>query len=199
MSDELKMWPIRVGMKVTAAQEAVRRGLINHPQAAVFTVSHLPSHQPSWFLDENGDEHYIAYYVEAASLIEGTAEAQKPALPDALRDFGPEPPAPAIPRREGTITQNKPSEADIAAVVEQVVEARGKTHGDWGKMADVAQTLKATLHQAPNWGRLSLMQRETLDSVCTKIARIVVGDASVREHWVDLIGYLEITLHRMEP
>lgn len=75
----------------------------------------------------------------------------------------------------------------------ELIREREKTHGSWYRTARIAQALKATLNWGENEGRrLSDGQREALDSIATKIARILSGDADEPDHWRDIAGYAEL-------
>lgn len=69
-----------------------------------------------------------------------------------------------------------------------LIAERRQTHGNWPETAQVAQKLKAL---AAREGRVPLTpaQREALDMILTKVARIVCGDPGHRDHWDDIAGY----------
>lgn len=72
-----------------------------------------------------------------------------------------------------------------------ILKERQKTHGEYINVARIAQALKAILQDGPSYENLSLMQRESLDLICTKLSRIVCG-APEKDHWVDLSGYADL-------
>jgi hypothetical protein len=69
-----------------------------------------------------------------------------------------------------------------------LLDEREKTHGDYRRVSEIAQDLKGVIRDA-EWDSLTNMQRESLDLIMTKIARIISGDASNLDHWLDLSGY----------
>jgi hypothetical protein len=71
---------------------------------------------------------------------------------------------------------------------------RLRTHGDFQRTAAIAQDLKNVLRSDVGWARLSPVQREALDAILTKIARILAGDAHFADHWEDVKGYAELAL-----
>jgi hypothetical protein len=75
--------------------------------------------------------------------------------------------------------------------VEQLLDARGRTHGDFNKTAAISQELKAVVY-----GNLvsnpSPSQREAIEMILLKIARIVSGDSKFIDHWKDITGYAEL-------
>lgn len=68
---------------------------------------------------------------------------------------------------------------------------RKKTHGDWLTTARVTQILKRVLdgELRMQGRRLEDQQREALEMILAKIARIVSGDPSHPDHWDDIAGY----------
>ena len=77
----------------------------------------------------------------------------------------------------------------------ELLDARETTHGDFAVTARVAQQLKQIIR---NTGQLNAnltdIQRESLDMIATKIARIVAGDCAHADHWQDIIGYATLAL-----
>ena len=74
--------------------------------------------------------------------------------------------------------------------VDTLIQERGRTHGDWSKQAQCAQSLKNCIRRAQEPIRtLSKGQMEAIEMVCVKISRIVCGDPNNPDHWTDIIGY----------
>lgn len=80
------------------------------------------------------------------------------------------------------------------AEVDTILKERGETNGDYDKMSFVAQVMKRLVRE--NWqGNTPNPQvRESLDHMCTKFARIVVGNENHIDHWVDMQGYSELAI-----
>jgi hypothetical protein len=66
---------------------------------------------------------------------------------------------------------------------------RETTHGNYAKTAELAQTLKIAFKSCEGYGNLTLVQRESVEMICTKFARIFCGHPDHREHWLDIAGY----------
>ena len=77
-----------------------------------------------------------------------------------------------------------------------LLNEREKTHGDFEDVARVAQALKFALAHGPT-EELPDVHRESLDLICTKIARIVCGDHNEIDHWRDCIGYAQLVLNHI--
>lgn len=73
--------------------------------------------------------------------------------------------------------------------VEDVLDERGKTHGEYREHAGFTQAIKLVLQSSPNWRTMSASQRETLDMIAHKVGRILAGDPNYKDHWTDIAGY----------
>lgn len=84
--------------------------------------------------------------------------------------------------------------------IKELITERAKTHGDFTNTAEVAQRLKSDLGYGPsNWGRLPNIQREALENIQQKVARILTGDPDHRDAWQDIQGYCQLVLDRITP
>lgn len=83
------------------------------------------------------------------------------------------------------------------AIVDEVLSAREKTHGDFEVGSYLSQTLKDFMREAPNWTMLDMDQKECLDMVAHKIARILCGDPTVADHFLDGAGYFTLVANRL--
>lgn len=70
-----------------------------------------------------------------------------------------------------------------------ILDEREKTHGSYANTAATAQALKDVMKQGVNWRTLDDTQREALDLIATKIARILSGNPYEVDHWRDIGGY----------
>lgn len=78
-----------------------------------------------------------------------------------------------------------------------LLQEREKTHGDFRNTARVAIELKRIFRVEggftgkPTPG-IDARKAEALDMIATKIARIVTGDSTCRDHWDDIVGYAKL-------
>lgn len=74
---------------------------------------------------------------------------------------------------------------------ENLLDERHKTHGLWSDFAWVARGMKeiVVLYQRRSGKTLSNEHQESIDMILHKVARIVTGDANVKDHWDDTAGY----------
>ena len=84
------------------------------------------------------------------------------------------------------------------ADITKIISARGVTHGDFADHARITQRLKIviddelTLRLQRQQPPLAYTQKESLDMMMHKIGRIIAGEASFADHWIDISGYAEI-------
>lgn len=74
----------------------------------------------------------------------------------------------------------------------ELVRERHFTHGSFRDSARVSQALKSALESSPNWQFMSPVQREACCMISAKMARIVCGDPSFKDHWADIAGYASL-------
>ena len=76
---------------------------------------------------------------------------------------------------------------------------RDEQHGGMELVGTVAQRLKATIKAGYNWDRLTYGEREALDMICHKMARILSGaDPHDQQHWEDVAGYAVAVMRNIE-
>ena len=80
--------------------------------------------------------------------------------------------------------------------INDILNQRQQTHGDYTTVAKIAQELKIII--APYITNKSPSQKEALDMICSKIARICNGNANKTEHWEDIAGYAMLVIRELE-
>jgi hypothetical protein len=73
-----------------------------------------------------------------------------------------------------------------------ILAEKEKTHGQFTITSEVSQELKRALRRFAKWEALSSEQKEALDSICVKLARIVSGNPDEVDHWIDIMGYAKL-------
>jgi len=76
--------------------------------------------------------------------------------------------------------------------IDNVLADRQATHGHYADTARTAQHLRQAMREGNNWAILTDMQRESLDMIAMKVARIMSGDPSHADHWDDITGYARL-------
>ena len=96
----------------------------------------------------------------------------------------------------GDILKQKLQEENKA--IRDVLNQREKNYGDYSDVSDTSQRIKNVLRQNPNWDELFQFQRESLDMIANKIARIVNGNNEYADSWIDIVGYAQLVVDRLE-
>jgi hypothetical protein len=73
-----------------------------------------------------------------------------------------------------------------------ILEERQETHGDFTWVAETSQELKEYFRNKADWYNLTNVQREALDNIAQKTARIFAGNPNFADHWVDIQGYAKL-------
>lgn len=85
----------------------------------------------------------------------------------------------------------------MADEINQVLAERGGRYGAFADQAALAQALKRTMRETPGWARLSDAQREGLEMIQHKVARMLNGDPGYQDNAVDICGYAQLVLDAM--
>lgn len=75
---------------------------------------------------------------------------------------------------------------------------RNARYGCFEAQAEIAQKIKDTM-RVPNWDALAPDQKEALDHIAIKIARIINGDPNYHDSWHDIVGYAKLIADRLNP
>jgi hypothetical protein len=81
-------------------------------------------------------------------------------------------------------------------MIDDILKERNARYGDFHTEARIAQELKDVLSGHP--ATLSWAQRQAIDMICVKLARIVNGDPDYADNWADIIGYCTLVLRHIE-
>lgn len=81
--------------------------------------------------------------------------------------------------------------------IKAVLEGRGKQYGDFMSDAAICQALKDVLHKEPGWNRLLADQKQALEMIMVKVARVLNGNPDYQDHWVDIAGYATLVTERL--
>ncbi len=83
----------------------------------------------------------------------------------------------------------------------EMLYQRQNRYGEYPKHAELAQALKTACHRHDNgakWATMSAYQREAMDMICHKMARVMNGDPNYLDNWVDLAGYANLVVNELE-
>lgn len=80
----------------------------------------------------------------------------------------------------------------------KTLNERKERYGDFTDHARVAQQLKDVCRAAPSWKFMNPVQREGVDMIMHKIARMVCGDPNYADTPHDIAGYARLIEERCE-
>jgi hypothetical protein len=78
--------------------------------------------------------------------------------------------------------------------IDEILNEREKTHGDFEDVARVSQEIKDCFVRPDT----STSQDEALDMIANKIARICCGNPNEVDHWRDIAGYATLVVRELE-
>jgi len=81
--------------------------------------------------------------------------------------------------------------------INKTLAERGERYGKFADRAVIAQGLKRTMWAAPGWARLADDQKQALEVIADKQARILNGDPDYIDNWHDIIGYAKLVEDRL--
>lgn len=73
--------------------------------------------------------------------------------------------------------------------ISATLNERGARYGKFADQAKIGYDLRMVMHCAKNWRSLTPHQQEALDTIASKIARILNGDPTYLDNWHDIAGY----------
>jgi hypothetical protein len=81
-------------------------------------------------------------------------------------------------------------------MITEILDERGKRYGKFKDHAEISQRLKYVVRDRRDV--LADDQREALEMICHKIARILNGDPNYADSWVDIAGYAQLVADRLQ-
>lgn len=94
----------------------------------------------------------------------------------------------------------EPKHEPEVSVVDKVLDTRADQYGSFMQGADIAVRIKGIMHNAIARKDMHLYpdQLLALDMIAVKISRIVNGNASHRDSWLDIAGYATLVADRIQ-
>ena len=89
-------------------------------------------------------------------------------------------------------------EVSTSSSLGSVLQERGSRYGEFINNANVSQDLKCIMEQSTNWNNMDNDMREALHMIAHKISRILEGDYSYDDSWVDIAGYSTLVAERLQ-
>ncbi len=82
-------------------------------------------------------------------------------------------------------------------MIDKILEERGARYGKFKNHAVICQDLKTVMRVTPSWRKCTPSQQQALETIADKIARILNGDPSYDDNWIDIIGYSQLVLNEL--
>lgn len=83
--------------------------------------------------------------------------------------------------------------------VNETLNEREKTYGDFNQLATAVQSLKSVFRSSTAYNRMTAVQREAMEMVIMKQCRIMYGDPMHFDSWRDLAGYAMLAVEEFHP
>ena len=82
--------------------------------------------------------------------------------------------------------------------VNEMLAGREARYGQFKDHARISQEIKRVMKKTDGWNNLGATGREALEMVAHKIARILNGDPTYVDNWIDIAGYATLVANRLE-
>ena len=79
-----------------------------------------------------------------------------------------------------------------------LLDKRHNTYGTFTECARISQGIKHYMRANTDWVGLTTDQRESLELIATKLARLLNGDPNWVDGWRDIAGYATLIADRLE-
>ena len=83
--------------------------------------------------------------------------------------------------------------------IDKILQERGEQYGDFAEFAIKSQSLKLVVKNGVGTRNMRDFQREAIDMILHKIARIANGNPDYRDSWDDIAGYAKLVADRLPP
>lgn len=74
-------------------------------------------------------------------------------------------------------------------MIDKILQERGSNYGDFYSHAALTQRIKNAMKSNDGWQSLGQDQKEALEMIAHKIGRIINGNPTYKDSWVDIEGY----------
>jgi hypothetical protein len=84
------------------------------------------------------------------------------------------------------------------ADINNILDERGNRYGDFSSNATTTQLIKQAINLGDTANKLAFYQRESLEMIAHKISRIVNGDSNYMDSWIDIVGYAQLVIDKLQ-
>lgn len=85
----------------------------------------------------------------------------------------------------------------MADRINEILANRGTRYGAFADHAQISMDLKRVIRASRSWANMTDYQKEGLDMILHKVARIVNGDPDYDDSWVDICGYAQLVVDEL--
>jgi hypothetical protein len=82
--------------------------------------------------------------------------------------------------------------------IDSTLENRGSKYGTFEANAYTTQFMKKLFKTHSSWETMSNSQKEALEMIAHKIARILNGDPDYDDSWIDIAGYATLVAKQLK-
>lgn len=82
--------------------------------------------------------------------------------------------------------------------ITKTLAERGSRYGSFAEQAGVTGNIKRAMATGRNWATLADDQKEALEMIALKAARILTGDPDFADSWHDIGGYAKLVEDRLQ-
>jgi hypothetical protein len=83
-------------------------------------------------------------------------------------------------------------------MLDNILKQRHNTYGLFMSQALLTQTFKEVARRSVNYEHMDADQKEALDMIFSKVARILNGNPNYADSWVDIAGYAKLVSDRLD-
>lgn len=83
--------------------------------------------------------------------------------------------------------------------IDSILAKRGEQYGDFAEFAVMSQSLKLVIRNGVGTRNMRDFQREAIQMILHKVARIANGNPDYRDSWDDIAGYAKLVADRLPP
>ena len=149
------------------------------------------SEAPEWAMWHAFDEDGWGYFHECKPIPEGRTWKTEGGLCKATgpREF--------CRKWKETLTQRPSRTKTQPTPTEKILSERGSRYGKFSGQSKIAQDLKQIMSDTKQWQSLTTSQREALEMIQHKVARILNGDPNYDDSWRDIAGYATLIVEQL--
>ena len=81
--------------------------------------------------------------------------------------------------------------------IDSILAKRGEQYGDFAEFAVMSQSLKLVIRNGVGTRNMRDFQREAIQMILHKVARIANGNPDYRDSWDDIAGYAKLVADRL--